>query len=143
MMETILIHWDQPRPWTIYYGSKEDKKQGREVPISVMLRPGIQTVSMEQWKEIEKHPRVIRALDEGTLKIEKSVKKEGGEPEALADVPKSLKGKSIKDAIHFVSGVMDETLLKKYRSLENRPAVKKALETQIDKLKKATKESKE
>lgn len=136
-METILVHWDKPHPWTIYYESKPDKAQGREVSVGLKLIPGVQTVSMNEWTKVKEHKRVKAALEEGTLKVEMAQRKAGGDAQPLPDVPKTLKGMSPKDAKHFVTGIMDEALLKKYRSTEERKDVKKAINDQLAKLKAA------
>lgn len=138
-METILIHWDQPRPWTINYESKADKEKGREVSVAVHLVPGVQTVQLDEWKKIKEHPRVKQALEDKTLRVEEAVQKAGEDPKPLADMPKTLKGMAETKAVPFITGIMDEELLKKWQTSETRDRVKKAIKEQIAKLKAAIK----
>lgn len=92
-----------------------------------IIKPGTNDISKEDWAVLEKHPVIKAMLKSKEFEIVGGEK--GGETEG-----KELKDLSSKDATKLVGETFDTAVLKSWLESETRSPIKKAIETQLEKI---------
>ena len=91
----------------------------------------------ETWSGAGGHPDVQAALKSGLLRVLKDNKGKDVEPSTRKDTqPESLENFSDADAIALIEGTTFEGALERWSNKESRAEVVKAIEAQLDKVKK-------
>jgi len=97
-----------------------------------LFMPGVNEVSVEEWKVLSENRLFMAKFDRGELRW-----LDGG-PKSAASKPgsaeASLKKLKQDDAKKLVGKTLDLVLLEKWHSEENRPAVRMAIAKQIEDL---------
>lgn len=104
---------------------------------NLILKPGANEVSVKDFEPYEKHPTILKYVDDGIIEFKMPTKAgasgdsgDGGG----SDVEQHLKGKNVKESIALVQATADANLLAAWLKVEERKTVKEALEKQIKSL---------
>jgi hypothetical protein len=136
----MLYHWKEARIWGIGLpGTKTE--DGRVESECVTLLPGVHDMPDEQWKKIAEHKDVQERIAAGNLQL---IEDEGTKKVKKTDsgLPKSLENFNTRDAAELISGVMEVEQLEAWAKHEKRPAVEKAIKSQLKAIEYATKPKK-
>lgn len=109
---------------------------GTEAGNTVVIVPGVNEKTDEEWKAIKDHPDVKSRIDEGVLVLVQPASADGRkkQPEGL---PKTLEGMTAATAIDFIDGIFDIDQLKAWKKKESRSGVVSAIDKQIKTVKAA------
>jgi len=105
---------------------QKGKGLGHLIEKHIKFIPGVNEISNEDWKEIEKHPRIQKAIEENSI-IVMSEADETEEKHSLADL-------DIKEAAPIIDKTYNPDLLQKWFDSETRPGVKRKLSERIKKI---------
>lgn len=107
---------------------------GTEAGNAVIIVPGVNEKTDEEWKAIKDHPDVKNRVDEGILVVVQPASTDGRkkQPEGL---PKTLEGMNTGSAIDFIGGTFDIDQLKAWKKKDVRSGVISAIDKQIKSVK--------
>ena len=121
----------------------------------IRLVTGMNEITEKQWQTIQKNKVVLAMLESGVLEFISGPEEFGGKKfitakDPTAEAPIEVVGDDYslstlngKEAGIIIADTFDIELLKRWSKVETRNGVKKAIETQMDKIQDALKKSKE
>lgn len=99
---------------------------GSQVPKVIRLMPGINRIEKKYWEVMAVNPMIQKQIEAGFLKVAL----DGNDAEKVATEDNLLSLPS-KDAIKFVAGTYDKSILTAWHNSETRPLVIKAISAQL------------
>lgn len=125
----MLIEYSKPNVMTLPITSSTGAMER-----TIMLVPGINEVLATDWKKLEKHPRIVKLMDNGDIAV------------ALASEDTTdafaLSSADIKEAISIVKKTWNLVLLEDWKAGESRAGVVKEINKQILHIEEKTKPEK-
>ncbi len=97
----------------------------------VLLMPGVNHITEEQWLAVKDNPQVVHYLGEGVLEVVTEAVAEG-EPVVDVDAVQEFKVMNHKKAEKLVKDMYDRDLLKKLIEAETRQGLKAKLKAQLE-----------
>lgn len=119
----MLVKYNQPSLLAFGYNQGTNAND-------IVLKPGLNEVDASLWKKHKDHPVIKLKLEEGLIEVV-------GEEEKPEEKPsKVLTSLKPNEAMSAIKDTVDEKILEDWLSKEKRPNVKKAIQKQLDELRK-------
>lgn len=99
----------------------------------IILKGGANTVPAEKWKPFANHPTIKILVDKGELEFDMYGKDVKAKDEVKLDQD-HLQSMKVKEATDLVNLTIDKELLESWLKVEKRAGIKKAIESQLEKL---------
>lgn len=127
----MLVSYRAPQHYACCYNTTAPG--GQVIQSRLVLKPGVNEVSREQWAQVKDHPAMRRRINQGLIEV----LSEGDESEHASELAKLRPN----EARRLVAETIDVDVLEKWREVEDRETVLEALEKQVGKVSKTVDEA--